>query len=86
MYLTSDYFIKKAEHSSTGSIFSGIRISTLENMPIILPTETTLDEFTNIVRPLFNKRDNIDKENAKLKELRNYLLPLLMNGQIVIAD
>ena len=37
MFFMSEYFIKKAEASSTGSIFSGIRINTIENMKILVP-------------------------------------------------
>ena len=82
MYFMSEYFIKKAEHSSTGSIFSGIRINTLEDMPILVPDKKTMELFTNKVTDLFMMKYNKEKENEKLISLRDFLLPLLMNGQI----
>lgn len=81
-YFMSDYFIKKAEHSSTGSIFSGIRITTLEEMPILIPNKEVIDQFTNQVSNLFEMKYNKEQENEKLISLRNFLLPLLMNEQV----
>lgn len=84
MFLTSDYFVKLAEHSSTGSIFSGIRISALQNMKIIIPDLEICNKFTQKVRNLFFKQLEIQKENEKLNSLRNFLLPMFFNGQLKI--
>ena len=86
MYFMSDYFIKKAEHSSTGSIFAGIRISTLENELLIIPSGNILDSFSNKVRPFFKVKNVVSKEIQELIKLRDFLLPLLMNGQVTIQD
>jgi type I restriction enzyme S subunit len=32
------------------------------------------------------KIDNIDKQNQQLTELRDWLLPMLMNGQVTVGD
>ena len=78
----SDYFVKKAEHSSTGSVFNGIRISTLEEMLILIPPKAINDTFTIIVKSIFAKKYQNEKENQELTSLRDFLLPLLMNGQV----
>ncbi len=85
-YFMSDYFIKKAEHSSTGSIFSGIRVNILEEMPILIPNKKVMTQFTNQVSNLFEMKSKKENENEKLISLRNFLLPLLMNGQITFKD
>ena len=82
----SEAFIKKAEQSSTGSVFSGIRISVLEDMKIVVPPEDILDKFNQIVYPIFDLKYRNELENQKLKELRDFLLPLLLNGQATITD
>lgn len=82
LFLTSDYFVKKAEHSSTGSIFSGIRISVLEDMPILIPDKTTMDNFTKAASKLLFMKYKNRMENQELASLRDFLLPMLMNGQV----
>lgn len=86
MFFMSEAFIKKAEQSSTGSVFSGIRISVLEDMKIVVPPEDILDKFNQIVSPIFDLKYRNELENQKLKELRDFLLPLLLNGQVTITD
>lgn len=78
----SDWFIKKAEHSSTGSVFNGIRISVLEDTKIIVPPKNVMKDFTNRVSPALRKKYLSSKENEKLVSIRDWLLPMLMNGQI----
>lgn len=82
MFFMSDYFVKKAEHSSTGSVFNGIRISTLEEMLILIPTKSIKDKFTDTVKSVFAKKYQNEKENYELIAFREFLLPLLMNGQV----
>ena len=82
MYFMSDYFIKKAENSSTGSIFAGIRVNVLENMPILVPDTQTLDRFHQIVSPLFKMRFIAEKQNNELYKTSLFLLPMLMSGQV----
>ena len=82
MFLKSDSFIKQAEHSSTGSVFSGIRVSTLEDINVLIPSLKVLKEFADIISPLFKRKYLIELENRKLVDLRDFLLPLLMNGQV----
>ena len=82
MFFMSEYFVKKAEHSSTGSVFNGIRISTLEEMLILIPPKAIKDKLTDIVKDIFVKKYQNEKENQELASLRDFLLPLLMNGQV----
>ena len=86
MFFMSDYFIKKAEHNSTGSVFSGIRVSTLEDMYILLPPPAIRDKFKSAVADILYKKYLNDQENQELASLRDFLLPLLMNGQVTFGD
>lgn len=82
MFFMSDWFIKKSEHASTGSIFNGIRISVLEDTFIVVPPKNVLDEFKTKVEPLYKLKFNNGKQNQELASLRDFLLPMLMNGQV----
>ena len=84
MFLRSKYFIKTAEHSSTGSIFKGIRIDTILNMDVLIPDKKTTFKFEEMFKndiKIYKEKNN---ENNLLNEYRNFLLPLLMNGQVII--
>jgi len=85
-YFISDYFIKKAENSSTGSIFAGIRISVLENMDIVVPPSNVIKDFTDKVSSIYDEKYNLSIQNQELSSLRDFLLPLLMNGQVTFKD
>lgn len=67
-----------------GSAQQYISQSALNQYKLIIPPNELVEEFHKIVEPLFEKiKDNIE-ENETLKELRDSLLPKLMNGQIPI--
>jgi type I restriction enzyme S subunit len=86
MYLTSEEFVKKAQNSSTGSIFTGIRIQTLENMKLIVPPAKIMKVFTESVSNVFKCKYMQCQMNSKLAEIRDLLLPILMNGQVLIKN
>ena len=83
-YLTSQWFMKKAEKEATGSIFTGIRMAALNAMPVIVPDKEALQLFTNYSKSIFQQKDKLFKENEYLTSLRDRLLPLLMNGQVSV--
>lgn len=84
MYFMSEEFVKKAEHSSTWSVFSWIRIGTLEGIDILVPTKNIMDGFSQKAKSLYSMKKNIEKQNQRLSELRDFLLPMLMNGQVTV--
>jgi type I restriction enzyme S subunit len=43
-----------------------------------------LDKWQQIINPIFDKQFLISKQNQHLITLRDYLLPLLMNGQVSV--
>ena len=83
-YLTSEWFMKKAEKEATGSIFAGIRMAALNAMTIIVPDEKVLKRFSSLIKPIFEQKDKLFNEIQHLTKLRDELLPLLMNGQVTL--
>ena len=83
-YLTSEWFMKKAEKEATGSIFAGIRMAALNAMTIIVPDEKVLKRFSSLIKPIFGQKDKSFNGIQHLTKLRDELLPLLMNGQVTL--
>lgn len=84
MFLSGDYIKAYTRNVSAGSIHKGIRHSTLKACKFILPKHEIIIAFSEKIRPLLNKMDAVQKENERLIQLRDWLLPMLMNGQVKI--
>lgn len=83
-YLTSDWFKTKAELESAGSIFLGIRVGALKELPIVIPDQNTLKEYTTRVKACFSQLKILTDEIEALMDNRDKLFPILMNGQCTI--
>lgn len=51
-------------------------------MPIALPSENDLDKFNKSTNSIFEKIRNNEIENNRLEEIKNILLPKLMDGEV----
>ncbi len=68
----------------TGSIQKKINQENLMNVKVIYPANETLDRFSKFATPIRKQLMTIYEENNKLTELRDWLLPMLMNGQVKV--
>lgn len=82
--LRDPYYVKKMTQKATGSIFKGIRIDDIEKIGMLLPKINIINLFTEKISSLLAKQSQLQEENLKLSAMRDYLLPLLMNGQISV--
>lgn len=81
-YLKSDDVRNYIEQHLAGSTQKYISLSELRNLPINIPEKNILEKFNNIVTPIYEQIVNNTNEIKNLKELRDTLLPKLMNGEI----
>ena len=58
----------------------------LKDRPIYVPEKRELEAFNRQVMPMFDIISENTRENQQLTSLRNWLLPMLMNGQATISD
>lgn len=56
----------------------------LKERPIYIPTEQEINFFNKQIQPMFNTISKNTRENQHLTALRDWLLPMLMNGQATI--
>lgn len=52
----------------------------------VIPPKQILNNFSKIITPVFDQIIINKQENQKLAELRDWLLPMLMNGQVKIEN
>lgn len=70
----------------TGSIQMKINQANLNNYNILSIPDAIRTQFINCVEPLDTKIMQIQLENNNLIQFRDWLLPMLMNGQATIED
>ena len=56
----------------------------LKQSRIVIPPKDLTEELEKIIAPIFKKKMNNEIENQTLAELRDWLLPMLMNGQVTV--
>lgn len=66
----------------SGSTVAGIRQNELRKVNILVPEKEIQRKFEEIVMPLIKKKRMCELETRKLIDLRKFILPMLMNGQI----
>lgn len=58
----------------------------LKLLPIVLPPQELINKYNKKFSCYFKRIVNNNMENQHLSKLRNFLLPLLMNGQVIISS
>ncbi|MGW8381535.1 restriction endonuclease subunit S [Streptococcus parasuis] len=85
MYMACLQSAEKLRKASNGSIIKYITIGDVNN--ISSPYDhNVVDEFVKIYRPLIDQISKNKKQNQELTKLRDWLLPMLMNGQARVED
>lgn len=69
-----------------GNTFANINKRDFSEIKIIYPSENLLINFHKKVSSIFEKIKSNTKESRKISELRDFLLPMLMNGQVTIKE
>ena len=69
-----------------GTTFGAINKDELHSLIVTIPDETVLGKFEEIAEPIFEKQMELGFEIEELQSLRDLLLPLLINGQVIIKD
>lgn len=70
----------------SGSVQKQLTRENLSVMPIIVPPKSLLDKFNAIAKDIHLQQQKITEEIAYLMHLRDWLLPMLINGQATISD
>ena len=68
-----------------GTTFGAITKDDLFSLAVLKPSEQVLKKFQTIIKPAFEMQNKIELENKQLSSLRNWLLPMLMNGQVKVS-
>ncbi|MCG6231729.1 restriction endonuclease subunit S [Vibrio furnissii] len=74
--------IEAAANGSTGQV--ELSKSFLEDLDVIIPSGSVAKNFSEFVEPIAISVAKRESENEQLISLRDWLLPMLMNGQVTV--
>jgi type I restriction enzyme S subunit len=84
-FTSSDIARQIKMNTDLGSFFRSLNVRGIKELKIILPPKNMyaiLNKFEDYVSPLRSKIELLAQENLELTKLRDWLLPMLMNGQV----
>ena len=85
IYYTVKNALKTVTQCASGSTFKEVSSTVLKTVIITLPKSDVIGQFSSTVEPIFRRQDLLEQENQHLTQLRDWLLPMLMNGQVTVA-
>ena len=74
--------IDKLKAVATGSVILGLSKDDINNLEVYKPTLEEIEKFHKLEQPILNRIIEIKKQNKTLEQIRDTLLPKLMNGEI----
>ena len=80
----SNYYHRYIKYYASGTLVLHLNLNGINWFNTILPPVGLLNQFEKFCKPILKKKVVILKENKQLIELRDWLLPMLMNGQVTV--
>lgn len=85
-FIAGPYFEKAKNQYANGATQQAVGNAELESINLVIPDVTTLRRFHTATKDLLECVGSNIIENRRLAALRDWLLPMLMNGQAMITQ
>ena len=87
-FASSDMKAQIKLNTDKGSLFGSLNVRGIKLLIIAIPPEDSkiMKRFIDVVCPIREDLEMIALQSQKLSKLRDYLLPLLMNGQVRVSQ
>lgn len=86
IFLQSDNFRNYVKNQCLGTNINNLNNSHILHCSIIQPDDEYIEAFHKQTKLIYEKISCNVKQNHHLTQLRDFLLPMLMNGQVSVAD
>lgn len=84
LFLAIEWGVTHLKAMASGGVFDTIVVDTFKYMPFTCPPKELADSFGDLVRPMFDQIECLQRQNESLALARNELLPKLMSGQLAV--
>ena len=85
-FLSSESVYNYLHNSSMASTRASLNENNISFINLTIPPKNLLEKYNKFANNYIESNISLKEENDKLTELKNFLLPLLMNGQINVDD
>lgn len=85
-YIASPYFELHKDMLAHGATQEAVNNDDLAGIHLLIPDNNTLEKYHETTQPIYAQIAKNICENRELTKLRDWLLPMLMNGQATIKD
>lgn len=82
--VTATEFVNYLENHAKGATYPAVTASDFEEATFQIPSNSIMKEYNEEAYQCFELKHILQKQNTKLREARDILLPKLMNGQIEV--
>ncbi|WP_345986619.1 restriction endonuclease subunit S [Sulfurimonas sp. HSL-1656] len=86
LYFAASELVHYLKVKASGSVFDSIVTNDIKFTTLVIPSLEIIKLYGEKVSPLFEKILTNNQENQQLARLRDWLLPMLMNGQVKVQD
>jgi type I restriction enzyme S subunit len=83
--LTSDFNIKRLSVIASGAAYPAVNPEAVAAMQMAIPPIHLIEAFHQATSASFNLVEKNERQNQELTQLRDWLLPMLMNGQVTVG-
>lgn len=83
-YTQSNFMFDTIKNECLGTNINNLNNSLVNGFQIVIPNKNQIEKFNKIVSSIYKEIANIQEQNQKLAKLRDWLLPMLMNGQVKV--
>ena len=83
-FALKNYFENANASAKTGNTFANMNKEDFSGIKIIFPNKEIKNNFHKITEPYFSQIKCLQGQNQELTQLRDWLLPMLMNGQVKV--
>ena len=86
VYFRHELFRTHIENVTLGTSINNINAYHITSIKMAFPPKEILEQFNAVLSPCFDMQGKIMKENTQLQNMRDWLLPMLMNGQAIVEQ
>jgi type I restriction enzyme S subunit len=84
--LTSEFNIKRLSVIASGAAYPAVNPEAVAAMQIAIPPMHLIEAYHHATSASFDLIENHEQQNQELTRLRDWLLPMLMNGQVTVES
>lgn len=77
-------FLKSIQFENSGSVQRQLTVPQIDKLYILVPKNEVLKKYHSMTVNYYSEVENNEQQNQELIQLRDWLLPMLMNGQVKV--